>query len=73
MGVNMSIEDVISKYENELLGKKGVAGVGVGMCNGKPCIKVYVIKITEELKKDIPTHLDGFLVELEEVGEIRAF
>ena len=56
----MSIEDVISKYENELLGKKGVVGVGTGMCNGKPCIKVYVIKITEELKKDIPTHLDGF-------------
>ena len=69
----MSIEDVISKYENELLGKKGVVGVGTGMCNGKPCIKVYVIKITEELKKEIPTHLDGFLVELEEVGEIRAF
>ena len=68
----MSIEDVISKYEDELLSKKGVVGVGVGECNGKPCMKVYVVKITDELKKQIPKQLDGFPVELEEVGEIMA-
>ncbi|AEA47435.1 hypothetical protein [Archaeoglobus veneficus] len=69
----VSIDDIRSKYEEELLSIEGVVGVGIGeAADKKPCIKVYVVKIDEKLKKTIPSELEGFPVELEEVGEIKA-
>lgn len=45
---------------------KGVIGVGEGLCNGDPCIKVFVSKIDEIIKKKIPSNIDGYDVKIEE-------
>jgi len=66
-----SIEDVHREYAKQLLSQPGVVGTGIGECNGKPCIKILVIKRTEDLVKRIPAALDGFPVVMEETGEIR--
>jgi hypothetical protein len=66
-----SIEDVHREHADRLLSQPGVVGTGIGECDGKPCIKVLVIKRTADLVKRIPPALNGFPVVMEETGEIR--
>jgi len=49
-----------------------VVGTAQGLCDGKPCLKVYVIKISSELVRNIPKMIDGYPVVAEETGEIRS-
>ena len=49
----------------------GVVGTAIGICNGMPCIKVYVVKKTPELDRKIPDTLEGYPVMTEETGEFR--
>ena len=51
----------------------GVTGIYAGLLpdDKTPCLKVMVVKITEELKKQIPQSLEGYPVVLEESGIIR--
>mgnify|MGYP006990010526 CR=1 FL=1 len=49
----------------------GVVGVGIGECEGKPCLKVLVERKTPELERQIPSELEGFKVELEESGPLQ--
>ncbi len=50
----------------------GVVGTAQGECAEKPCIKVFVVKKTADLLKQLPTVIEGYTVELQETGEIRA-
>ncbi len=50
----------------------GVVGTGIGACEGKPCIRIFVAKKTPELLQKIPSKLEGFVVDVQETGEIRA-
>jgi len=65
------IEDVLKEHTKELMAIPCVVGTAIGLCNQKPCIKVYVSKITPELARKIPTTLEGYPVEVEETGEFR--
>ncbi len=67
-----AIEEVLNEYTEELMGLPGVVGTGRGLCDDKPCIKVFVIKETPEIDQKIPRTLDGYPVVIEETGEIRA-
>ena len=67
-----TIEDVLKEHTNDLMAISGVVGAGQGLCNGETCIKVFVIKETDELSKKIPHNLEGYPVKIEETGEIRA-
>jgi len=67
-----SIEEVLEEHTNELMSIKGVMGTAQGLCIGKPCIKVYVIKKSEDLIHQIPSSLDGYPVEIEETGVFKA-
>ena len=49
---------------------EGVVGVGQGLCDGKDCIKVFVIAKTPELEEKIPDEIEGYVVEIEVSGEI---
>jgi hypothetical protein len=66
------IKEVITDHARTLLSIPGVVGAGEGLCKGAPCIKVFVIKKTPELEKKIPDTLEGYPVEIEETGEIKA-
>ncbi len=50
----------------------GVVGVAQGECEGKPCIKLYVSRRTNDVLDRLPSRLDGFPVSVEEAGEFRA-
>ena len=68
-----SIEDVKNRYEEQLFGKEGVVGIGIGETStGKPCIKVYVKEKTPKVEGVIPKELEGYTVEMEEIGEVKA-
>ena len=66
------IKKVLEEHTLKLMSIEGVIGTAEGLCNGKPCIKVYVIKKTRQLTQRIPTTLEGYPVVIEETGEFRA-
>jgi len=68
-----SITDAKNIFEEQFLGKEGVVAVGIGeTATGEPCIKVYVKEKNPKVEKVIPKGLEGYKVEIEEVGEIKA-
>ena len=68
----MTIEEALKKHTEELMAVPGVVGVGQGLCDGAPCIKVLVIERTPEIEKRIPDTLEGHKVEVDVTGRIRA-
>ncbi len=67
------INGVLKAHERELMALPGVVGIAVGLLpdNKTLCLKVLVVKETEELKNKIPKSLDGYPVVIEESGVIR--
>ncbi len=61
---------VKERHEAWLLSLPGVIGVGIGDCDGRPCIIVYAVEHTPELAQQIPRQLEGFAVTLEVSGPI---
>lgn len=68
----MSIEDVKRKHEAHLMGIKGVIGVGIGASkSGGRVIQVLAEEVTRQLRESVPPMIDGFVVEVVRVGEVR--
>ena len=67
------INAVLKDHDEELLAIPGVVGVYVGLMpdDKTPCLKVMVVKETEELKSRIPKAIEGYPVIIEESGVIR--
>lgn len=67
------INAVLKNHDKELLAIPGVVGVYVGLLpdDKTPCLKVMVVKETEDLKRRIPKSIEGYLVLIEESGVIR--
>ena len=70
--VKKPIEEVLKTHTDHLMSIPGVVGTGIGESEGKPCIKVLVVKKTEEIEKKIPSELEGYKIVIDETGEIRA-
>jgi hypothetical protein len=66
-----SIEAVQGAHTDSLMRIPGVVGTAIGLCDGKPCIKVLVVRATPELRKAIPDSLEGYRVILDETGTVR--
>ena len=67
-----TVQAVLKDHTDSLMSLPGVVGTGQGLCEGKPCIKVFVAKITPQLLRQIPSSLEGYTVAVQETGEIRA-
>jgi len=65
-----TLEEVLKESNNKLLSIPGVVGTAQGLCDRKTCIKVYVIKKSPELARQIPFSIDGYAVVIEETGDI---
>ena len=68
-----TIEDVLKEHANNLMAISGVVGTGQGLCEGEPCIKVFLIKKTQKLAEKIPREIEGYKVKIEETGRVRAY
>jgi hypothetical protein len=67
-----TIKEVLKNRTKELMAVPGVVGTGQGLCEGKPCIKVFVTEKTPGLEQKLPKTLDGYPVAIEETGPIKA-
>ncbi len=67
-----TIEEALREHTDDLMSLPGVVGTGQGLCNGQPCIKVFIVKKTPELLGRIPAEIEGYAVAVEETGEFKA-
>jgi len=67
-----TIEAAQAKLTDRVMALPGVVGIGIGECKGVPCIKIFVVQRTPELEGEIPSTFEGFPVEMQVTGEIRA-
>ena len=66
------IEEALEEHTNELMSLSDVIGTGQGLCDDKPCIKVFVIKKNHEMEERISKILHDFPFKIEETGRIKA-
>jgi hypothetical protein len=67
-----TVDEVLARETPRLMSVPGVIGTGRGLCDGRPCIHVYVSGMTPEARSHIPAVLDGYPVVIEETGEIKS-
>ncbi len=69
---DMSITQALKEATPGLMKIEGVVGTAQGLCEGAPCIKVYVARKTPELLGQIPATIAGHPVVIEETGPFKA-
>ena len=68
---DMSIEPVLQEHTSGLMAMSCVVGTAQGLCDGEPCIRVFVVASSDELLRQIPQEIEGYSVEVQETGEFR--
>lgn len=64
----MEIADVLAMYNDALMAAPGVVGTAIGVCDGAPCIRVFVLDSEAPVRSGIPRSLEGFPVRFELSG-----
>jgi len=67
------ITEVLATRTPGLLKIAGVSGTGQGNVGGRTVFVIYVTRRTATLDRTLPRTLDGWPVDVREVGEVRAF
>jgi hypothetical protein len=68
----MKIPEVLKERTGALMSIQGVVGTGQGLCDGRPCIKVYVVKKTPEVEQKIRSILEPYPFSIQESGRFRS-
>ena len=68
---NRSLEEVLQEHTDSLMAMSGVVGTAQGLCDGEPCIRVFVINKSDELMTQIPPEIEGYPVDVQETGAFR--
>ncbi len=66
------IEEVLKEHFDDLMVIPGAVVTVQGLCNGRACTKVFVIKKAPQLDRKIPGNLDSHPVVIGENREFRA-
>lgn len=67
-----SIEEVLSSHRDSLMAIPGVNGVGQGLCDDRPCIRVFASELTPEIESEVPDSIQGFAVDVEVTGRFES-
>lgn len=70
--VSDALERAQARVTRKVIDLAGVTGTAVGMCNGKPCIKVYVEAASDSLRRRLPRSEGGYPVVVEVTGKFRS-
>ncbi len=70
--VEKPIEQVLQEHTDSLMALPGVVGTALGLCADEPCIQVFVVEANEELLKQIPEAIEGYTVDVQQTGELKA-
>ena len=68
----MTVDEVLTKYNDTWLAIPGVTGTGEGKSAGKPCIMIFTVGDPAPVKKKIPKKVEGYSVVFEKTGEMKA-
>jgi hypothetical protein len=68
-----TIQQVLEENTPRLMTVKGVVGTALGICDDNPCIKILVSELTDSIVAQLPQNIEGYPVEIEETGEIKAY
>jgi len=66
------MEQAQARLAERVMHLPGVVGLAIGLCDEKPCFKVYVVQRTDSLVAKIPATFEDYTVEIVESGELRA-
>lgn len=66
-----TIEEVLVAHTDSLMALPGVVGTAIGLCDGTPCIRVFLADSSTQNRERIPTRLEGYRVKAEVTGPIR--
>ena len=69
----LSVTEVFDANRDSIMALPGVAGVGIGEHDGRPCIRVMLEAANPAVLSAIPDRLGGYTVIVDETGPIRAF
>lgn len=64
------IRQVKSEYSSQWMQIPGIQAVGIGLCDGQPCIKIYASVSADMLKDRIPASVEGYKVYLEMTDKV---
>ncbi len=67
-----SIEQVLEDNTDQWLAIPGIEGMGIGLSEGKPCIRIFTSSKIQNMQDKIPSTVEGYPVIIEETGEFRA-
>jgi len=67
-----TIEQVLKDNTDQWMVIPGVEGMGIGLSEGKPCIKIFTSLKPQHLRDKIPSNIEDYPVIIEETGEFRA-
>lgn len=65
-----TIEAVLAAHTDSLMAVPGVLGTAIGRCDGAPCIRILVNRVSDEVQRRIPSQLEGFPVRIDVTGRI---
>ena len=68
---DISALEAKEKIKDKLFAIPGVVGVGISSGSGD-FLNIYVKQMTDELKEELPSEVNGLPVRVIEVGDIRA-
>lgn len=65
---NRTIEQVQQEHTDEWMAIPGIEGIGIGLFEDKPCIKIFSSVAPEQLRNKIPSIVEGYAVIIEDTG-----
>jgi hypothetical protein len=65
-----TIDEVLAAHNDSLLALPGVLGTAAARCEGSPCIRVLVSRMSDELRRRLPSQLEGFPVRVDVTGPV---
>lgn len=71
LAMSDSLERAQARVTRKVIDMEGVTGTAMGLCNGQPCIKVYLESDSSSLRSRLPRSESGFPVVAEVTGRIR--
>jgi hypothetical protein len=66
-----TIEQVQQEHTDEWMAISGVEGTALGLFKGKACIRILASVSANELRRKIPSRLEGYPIVIEETGTFR--
>lgn len=66
------IQAVLADWTESWMTVPGVTGTGIGLCEGEPCLVVFVARDTEAVRSRIPDNVEGYAVDFRVSGPFRA-